>query len=469
MTELFKEWYQVIEVFFIVYLIGYSTFLFFSVTVGSLSLYEQRKRKARYNYIDHSHYVPISIIVPAYNESVTVIDTVKSLLNTDYQLYEIIVVDDGSQDDTAECLIKYFEMNSLKRPIRKSIPCEEEQEIYVTYKQKVPITLVKKANGGKADALNMGINVSEYPYFICMDADSVLQGDALKNIVRPILEENNVVACGGLVRIVNDIIIEDGKVINYRMPKKILVCMQILEYDRTFLASRLLFDKFNGNLIISGAFGLFKKDLVIAVGGYDSQTMGEDMELVVRLHAFCRSNKIPYRIKYAADAVCWSQAPESLRDLKKQRRRWHIGLFQSITTHRQLLFNPEYGLLSFISFLYFLVYELLSPYIEIFGIVTILVAMSMNLVNIPYMIVFFIIYALFNSLMSLTAFFARVHAMNQKLQIGDVLKAVGLCVIENVVLRLIITITRITAFRGYRKKKMNWGSITRVEMKKSLN
>ncbi|MEM1483518.1 glycosyltransferase [Oscillospiraceae bacterium PP1C4] len=465
--ELAKQIYEYIEAFFIAYLIGYSIFLLLSVTVGSITLYEQKRKQVLYNYIKHEFYIPISVIVPAHNENITVIDTILSLLELQYRLYEIIVVDDGSEDNTSDCIIEFFKMQQIRRPICKKIPCKNEEFIYVSYSYKVPITLIRKENGGKSDALNMGINASEYPYFVCMDADSMLQSDSLENIARPFLEQSDVIACGGLVRIINDLTIKDGKILDYKLPKSILLCMQILEYDRTFLASRLLFDKFNGNLIVSGAFGLFRKDMVIAVGGYDINTMGEDMELIVRLHAFARANELPYRIRYAANAVCWSQAPHTLHDLKKQRRRWHIGLFQSITKHRQMLFNPVYGMLSFISFIYFLLYELFSPYIELFGLISILLAMFFNLINVPFMILFFGIYALFGSIMSLTAFFSRIHAMNIKLKVGDVFKAISLCVIENVGLRSIMAFTRLTAFIGYKNKKLKWGKIKRQKMNRA--
>lgn len=465
-AEIVKTIFYGVDLFFLLYLVCYSTFLLLSVLVGSLSLYEQKQRQGLYNYVHHDYFLPITIIVPAYNESITIIDTVESLFDLDYRLYEIIVVDDGSSDDTAQCLIHRYHLQEIQSPIRKKIPCSPEKSIHVSYEHKVPLTLIRKENGGKGDALNMGINAAEYPYFICMDADSVLQGDALRNIIRPVLEEPDVVAVGGLIRIVNDVVIEKGKVISYKMPKKLILCMQVLEYDRTFLAARLFFDRFNGNLIISGAYGLFRKDLVIRIGGYNRETLGEDMELVVRLHAFCRANQIPYRIRYAADAICWSQAPASLKDLRQQRRRWHLGLFQSIMAHRQILFNPQYGALSFISFLYFLVYELLSPYIEVLGIFTIAVACCFNLVNVPFMVLFFGIYAAFSALMSLTAFFSRIYSMNIRLHFKDFAKAIGLCMVENVGLRMILAYTRLTAFIGYQRKKQQWGQIERSKINK---
>ena len=453
-----------IECFFILYMIGYASFLFLSVVVGSSSLYASKRRNLLKNELSNDYYVPVSVIVPAHNEGVTIEATVRSLLALDYKLYEIIIVDDGSTDDTSQVVRDAFHMWRVNRPIQRRIPCQPEEAIYETRAWKVPITLVRKKNGGKADALNMGINVSSYPYFLCIDADSVLQYDSLEKIVRPVLEDPNVVAVGGAVRPCNGAEIENGRVVRYRMPRKLLPCMQVLEYDRSFLASRILFDKFNGNIIISGAFGLFQKNLVIAAGGYDYTTMGEDMELVVKLHVFCREHQHSYRIRYVTDAICWTQVPEKLKDLCKQRRRWHIGLFQSMMKYRSILGNAKYGAVGFVSYLYFLIYELFSSYIEVLGLFTTLLAFLVNLINVQFMLLFFGIYVVYTAILSLTAFFARVHTIDLKLTPSDILKAVGLCVIEVSCLRFIMAWVRITALIGYRRKKNDWGRIERQKI-----
>lgn len=465
MTEAFKVFFGYVSAFFIVYMIGYASFLFLSVTVGSSTLYQLKRRNKLKSELLGNYYVPVSIIVPAYNEEVTIEASIRSLLALEYQLYEIIVVDDGSQDETSQAVIDAFHMRQINRPIQRQVPCQQVEAIYETYEWKVPITLIRKKNGGKADALNMGINAAKYPYFICMDADSVLQHDSLEKIVRPVLEEGDVVAVGGAVRPCNGTEIRNGKVISYHMPNKIIPCMQVLEYDRSFLASRILFDKFNGSIIISGAFGLFKKSVVIDVGGYDTTTMGEDMELVVKLHVYCRKHGIPYRIRYASDAICWTQAPENLRDLCKQRKRWHIGLFQSMTRHKQLFLNTQYGLVGIISYLYFLIYELLSPYIEVFGTLMTILAFAIDIINVPFMILFFAIHVVYSAILSLTAFFARIHTVDLKLTVMDVLKAIGLCILEVSCLRFILAWVRATALIGYQKKKHTWGSIERKQIK----
>ena len=456
--KLFLEW---VGYFFIAYLIGYSTFLFLSVIVGSLDLYKRNRQEKFKSILPTDYYLPISIIVPAHNEEITVVDTVRSLLALDYRSYEIIVVDDGSSDATSEVLAEAFDMHVVHRPIRRRIECRREECVYETRAQKVPVTLIRKKNGGKADALNMGINASTFPYFICMDADSVLQYDSLRRIAQPVLEDGKVVAVGGIVRISNDVELENGRVKRYRLPRSILAFMQVLEYDRSFLASRILFDRFNGSLIISGAFGLFKKDTVIAVGGYDNKTMGEDMELVVKLHEYCTINGIDYAIRYATDAICWTQVPERLRDLCKQRKRWHLGLFQSMYKHRIMFCNYRFGAVSYVSYLYFLIYELLSPFIEVFGVFTMVLAWWCDLINVPFMLLFFLIYAVFGGVLTLTAFFSRSYAADLSVSFRDGVKAVCLCLFELGLLRFILAWVRCTAFVGYKKKKLNWGRIER--------
>ena len=452
---------QGVNAFFLFYMLVYSSVLFLSVIVGVAQIARRTELVQMRNSFRHEYYVPISIIVPAHNEELTVVDTVRSLLSQHYRLYEIIVVDDGSTDATAQTLIDYFHMEPIQRPIRRRVPCKDPVGVFETRGEKVPITLIQKVNGGKADALNMGINASKYPYFIAMDADSVLD-DALESIAKCVLEDDRTVAVGGLVRIANGAVLRDGKLVSYRLPKNLWAMLQVMEYDRSFLASRMFFDMFNGNLIISGAFGLFKKETVIQAGGYDTHTLGEDMELVVRLHEYCRANRIPYAIKYASDAVCWSQAPSRLGDLKKQRRRWHIGMFQSIVKHRRLFLNPLYGPVGTFSFLYYILFELFSPLIQLVGLAFVGVAYYLGMVNVPFMLGYYLWSLLFGAVLSTAAFFTRVFTYRTKLPPGDYLKAVAICILENFGYRQLIALFSLSGLIGYRKYSKSWGRIQRT-------
>ncbi|WP_242942129.1 glycosyltransferase family 2 protein [Provencibacterium massiliense] len=452
---------QGVNSFFLLYMLAYSSVLFLSVIVGVAQIARRSELIEMRNSFRHEYYVPITIIVPAHNEELTVVDTVLSLLSQNYRLYEIIVVDDGSTDGTAQRLIEHFQMECVQRPIRRRVPCKEVVSVFETQGQKVPLTLIQKQNGGKADALNMGINASKYPYFIAMDADSVLD-DALEAIAKYVLEDDRTVAVGGLVRIANGAVLKNGKLVSYRLPKNLWAMLQVMEYDRSFLASRMFFDLFNGNLIISGAFGLFKKETVIQAGGYDTNTMGEDMELVIRLHEYCRASRLPYSIKYASDAVCWSQAPSTLGDLRKQRRRWHIGMFQSIAKHRSLILNPKFGPVGTFSFLYYILFELLSPLIQVVGLAFVGVAYYLGMVNVPFMLAYYLWSLLFGAVLSIAAFFTRVFTFRTKLPKGDYLKAVLVCILENFGYRQLIALFSLSGIIGYRKYSKNWGRIQRT-------
>lgn len=463
MNKTFELFMNGVGIFFLAYLFLYASYLSIGVIVGAWQLYKRDQMTQVRNQLKNNQYVPISIIVPAYNEEVTIVDSIHSLLKLDYQLYEIIIVDDGSKDHTTQKLLDSFPFLEVKRPICINLKTQPYHKVYETTIENIPITLICKENGGKGDSLNMGINASRFPYFICIDADSLLQKDSLEKIVQPVLEDENVVAVGGLIRIAQGIKMKSGIVQEYKLTNNPIVDMQILEYDRSFLTSKILMDQFNGNLIISGAFGLFKKDIVVACGGYDNTTLGEDMELVVKLHVFCRHNQRDYTIKYEPNAVCWSQAPSGLGDLMKQRRRWYLGLFQSMMKYSHIFMNVKFGLVSFISYLYYLLFELLSPAIEVFGIVTVFVSYCFGILNFPFLIRFLLLYCLFGAVLTLTSFFHRVYTKNIKIGFFDVIKAIIMCLAESLFFRFILSFVRVSSFIGYKNKKHSWGSIKRVE------
>ncbi len=463
LLEVVKIFLYYVEYFFLIYLFLYSIYLFLSVTIGSSTLFTNRYKNKMENKIKHNYYVPISILVPAYNEEKTIIKSVESLFYLDYKLYEIIVINDGSTDKTLDTLIKKFNLKKVNYPVNQKLKTKKIKNIYEN-NSKIRITVIDKENGGKADALNCGINIARFPYFATLDADSLLQRDSLEMLVRPILEDSRVIACGGFVKLANSVKLDKGEIVKYSLRNNVLVNMQILEYNRAFLASRIMLDKFNGNLIISGAFGVFKKDIALSVGGYETKTVGEDFEFVIKIHRFCLKNKIDYIIKYVPEAICWTQAPNNLKDLIKQRRRWYIGLFQTMVKHKEIAFNIKYKWLSIISYNYFLFFELLAPFIEVFGIVATVIAIMFNLLNLKFMILFFLIYALFGVILSLTTFLAQIHVLNLKISLLDVIKSSFVCAFEVTILRFILMFVRITSFIGYNKKKLIWNKFQREEL-----
>jgi cellulose synthase/poly-beta-1,6-N-acetylglucosamine synthase-like glycosyltransferase len=310
---------------------------------------------------------PISVLVPAYNEEAGIIESVSSLLALDYPNFEIVVVSDGSSDQTVAQMIKGFDLEKVDRPTPPYLEHEEVSGVYVP-KGRLNLILIDKVNGGKADALNAGINFSKYPIVCAIDADSILEQDALVKTAMPFIEDpERVMVSGGLIRVANGCRIESGRMVEAKLPRTSLPMFQVVEYVRAFFGARTGWSAVNGLLIVSGAFGLFRKDAVIAAGGYSTETVGEDMELVVKIHRTMREQKRPYRVVYIPDPVCWTEAPESMRILRKQRRRWHRGSIEALLMHRKMFLNPRYGVAGMVAMPAVLLFEILGPIIELSG------------------------------------------------------------------------------------------------------
>lgn len=450
---------------FVVYSLLYTLYLTSSVVVGSFCLYDGKKKRRYHDYYLDEVKLPISIIVPAYNEEVTIVDSINSLLKLDYSTYEIIIVDDGSKDKTSETVIAAFQMHKVEIPIQRVVPSQPDEFTYKTFAYKVPITLVRKRNGGsKADANNMGINACNYPYFLDMDADSVLQSDSLQEIAIPVLEDENTVAVGGAIRILNDTKIRDGKIIDYQIPHNPLAAFQSMEYDRSFLLSRLFFDKFNGNLNVSGAFGLFRKDLVVKVGGYDQSSFGEDMDLVMNIHQYCHAHKIPYKVRYAPNAVCWTQAPETFKDIYSQRNRWHIGLRQALKKYHKMILSPRYGAVGLFTIPAYILFEALSPFVEVIGFISIVVASCMGLSNWVELLTLTGIFAAFGIFLSMISYVSRAFTLDLKINVKDFFKVLGICLLELVFFHPYFLAIRFMAAFKSTKKRRPWKSLARKKI-----
>ena len=310
--------------------------------------------------------LPTSVLVPACNEEATITSSIRAMLQLKYPEFEVVVINDGSTDQTLARLIEEFDLAPFPEAYRIRL---ETQPVRTVYRSSIypNLRVIDKANGGKADALNAGINAARYPLYCAVDADSVLQPDSLQRIVQPFLDDPNTVACGGTVRIANGCTVSDGFMEKIGLPRNPLALLQVVEYLRAFLFGRLGWSPVNALLIISGAFGLFRKETVISAGGYRTDTVGEDMELVVRIHRLLRKQKRPYRITFVPDPICWTEAPEDLRTLKSQRGRWQHGLAESLTMNMGMLFHPKGGAVSWFAFPFMFFFEFLGPLLEVSG------------------------------------------------------------------------------------------------------
>lgn len=330
---------------------------------------------------------PISIIAPAYNEEATIVQSVESLLHLQYPQHEVVVVNDGSKDNTMKVLIERYGMVSAPITYPSQLGCKKIMEVYLS-PEYPGLVLVDKENGGKGDAMNAGVNLSRHPLVCFIDADSLLESDALLKVVRPFLEDPTVIAVGGIVRIVNGCKVRSGQVIEVGMPKNSLARFQIVEYLRAFLFGRTGWDVINGMLIISGAFGLFKKEAVVECGGYRSDTVGEDMDFTIRLHRTMREKKREYRITFVADPVCWTEVPENLKTLAGQRNRWQRGLIDSIFFNRKMLLNPRYGVVGLFALPFFFFFEMLGPIVELTGYIVFFISWYFNIITFTFALFF---------------------------------------------------------------------------------
>ncbi|KMJ55802.1 glycosyl transferase, partial [Bacillus sp. LL01] len=402
--------------------IGFYTFLLVISLFQIRKEYRLDKQEAHDDYLQDDFTKPVSILVPAFNEEAGVIESVRSLVSLKYPETEIIVVNDGSTDQTMAFMIEHFHMKKVDKVIRKQLECEEIKGVYQS--AILPnLLLVDKVKGGKADALNAGINVSKYPYFCSIDGDSILETDSLLKVMKPIIHSGGeVIASGGSIRIANGCEIELGSVLKVGLSKNPLLVMQVIEYLRAFLMGRVGLSRHNMLLIISGAFSVFSKKWAIEAGGYSKHTVGEDMELVVRIHGLIRKRKLKKRLEFVADPVCWTEAPDSLKTLQRQRSRWQRGLLESLWTHKKMTFNPRYGLVGTVAFPYFWFVELIGPIVELGGYLFVLLSFFLGDVYLEMAILLLLLMVVYGSLFSMMSVLLEVWSMNQYPRVRDVMK-----------------------------------------------
>lgn len=414
-------------------------------------------------YVMSENLLPISLLIPAYNEEENIVSNIKSLMKIDYPQFEIIVVNDGSTDSTHDRIVETFGLYKIESAVKASIPTKEVRGVY--YNIEYPnLIYVDKENGGKSDALNAGINISSYPLFACLDADSRIEPDALLKLSTEFLKNTNTIVAGGLVRIANGFKIRDGRVSGFTMPPKMIERFQIVEYYRSFLSGRVSWGAANSMLIVSGAFGVFKKQAVIEVGGYKTNTIGEDMEIVVRLHKYMRAHRRKYKIIFCEDSVCWTQGPMSVSDIRSQRRRWQIGLLDTLISHISMLFNPRYGTIGLLAIPYNWIFELLGAVVEVLGYFLIPFSLVMGELNMFFFVMYFLLAVLLGVILSIGSLILEQYTRKSTMTAKQCLSLSLYAVLENFGYRQMITLFRVEGILKYRRLRKTWGKIKRKEV-----
>ena len=437
-------------------------FLFNVLSLAGILRYRRMVTFVRFSEIFRMPIVkPISVIVPTYNEELGVIESVRSLLSLRYPVFEVIVVNDGSTDTTLTKLIEAFDLRPSKSVFRKSL---ETKPVRCIYRSAVhpKLLVVDKVNGKKADAMNAGLNVSRYPLFCAVDGDSVLEKDALLKVVRPFLEDPvRTIGAGGIIRLSNGCDIREGQVVRIGIPRNWIARFQILEYLRAFLGGRLGMSMIRSTLIISGAFGIFRKDIAMACGGYRAASITEDMDLVVRMQKLMHEQKKPYRIHFIPDPICWTEAPESLRVLARQRSRWHRGLVETLVRYRRMFLNPRYGVVGMFAMPFYAVFEMAGPFIECLGYALFASHVVLGLVNYPFAVTFFFVAVFYGTFISLLAILLEELSAHRYPRPRDILTLTAAGVVENLFYRQYLAVVRLWAFLEYLRGKKDWGSMER--------
>jgi cellulose synthase/poly-beta-1,6-N-acetylglucosamine synthase-like glycosyltransferase len=402
----------------------------------------------------------VSMLVPAHDEAATVVDSVRALLTLHYPNLEVVVVNDGSSDETLAILKRAFELVAVHPIYHRRLEHREVQGMYRSSAY-TDLVVVDKLNGGKADALNAALNAATGELVCAIDADTLIEPDGLLRMARPFLQGEGVVAAGGTIRVANGSDVKGGRVQVARAPRRPLAGIQAVEYLRAFLFGRLGWNRLGGNLIISGAFGLFRRETVISAGGYMYGTVGEDMELVARLRRQGVERGTPHRVEFIPDPVAWTQVPESLRVLGRQRDRWQRGLADVAWRYRDVAMRPRYGALGLIALPYFIVVELLAPVVEALGLIGLAVGLPLGAVDRSFALLFFLVAYGFGVLLSMITLLFDEFTSQGEAPMRDRLLMMLWALLESFGYRQLMTFWRLRGLVRYLRGNKDWGVMTR--------
>jgi cellulose synthase/poly-beta-1,6-N-acetylglucosamine synthase-like glycosyltransferase len=433
------------------------------VALKTSAAHQRRLESYRLNWIaDTPLAPPITLIAPAHNEESSIRVAVRNLLELDYPQLEIIVVNDGSADRTLEEMREEFQL----RPVRAIyVPTLKSARVRGLYRSGVDARLLvvdKEPGGSKADAVNAGLNAANSPYVCIVDADSVLERDALLRIMLPILSDpKRVVAVGGIIRVLNGSEIANGQLRRVRLPRKSIEVIQVIEYLRAFLIGREAWGQGNMLMIISGAFGVFRTDLVRAIGGYRPNAIGEDFDLVARLHRHLRDQGADYHIHFVPDPMCWTEVPSDLTSLGRQRARWQKGLLDVLLATRGMLFRPRYGRIGFFALPYLWLFEFAAPVLEILGIITIVVAGALGVLSRGFFLQFLLFGYAFATVISIGSVLQEEITYKRYNDWQDVVRLVSYCFLEHFPYRQMHMLWRLQGIWQYLRGNNAWAPLKR--------
>jgi len=458
--------FLVYHAIFILTVLIFTTYLGLTIfSAITLRKYLRKNSYVDYNSIVSSPLAPsLSVIAPAYNESRSIVDNIRTLLSLYYNNYEVVVINDGSSDDTLDKIIEAYELEKVNYYFDYRLPCERIRGVYKSLNRSFKrLTVIDKVNGGKADTLNAGLNVCRNDLVVSIDADSIMEPDALLKLVKPFMEakERRVIGAGGVIRIANSCEISGGHIKKINLPKQFLPRAQVMEYTRAFLMGRMAWSELDGLLLISGALGMFDREVVIQAGGYSTKTVGEDMELVVRIRRYMAEHGIDYDVVYIPDPLCWTEVPANWKVLARQRSRWTRGTMETLYTHRKLFLNRKYGKLGLLGYPYWLLFEYLAPIIEFLGILWFFFLVITSKLNWPFFLLLTGFVYFFAVSLSIWAVLFEEITFHKYERRRDVLRLVGTAFLEPLFYHPMVMLMSIKGNIDKLFNKKSWGKMER--------
>jgi len=472
----------ILENVFILYFAVYSLISLAFLFVFLFTFFRYPHEKAEGN-------IPgVSILISAYNEEDTIVESVKSLLRLDYPDYEMIVINDGSEDKTLQVLVEQFALIETKRDYEDLIGTAPVTNIHRS-KHHPNLVVINKDNSGKADSLNVGLNVAVHPYVVTIDADTILDRMALKSLIVPFLKNEQVAAAGGLLTVANGARIREGELLEAHMPTNPLIIFQLIEYLISYTVGRICLSRMNSLLVLSGAFSMFDRDFLLKAGGFLSlhnksrvvrdqlganggRTVCEDMEVVVRLHRFARDNRVKKKVIFFPYPVAWTEIPENIKSLARQRNRWHRGLMESLTLHRTILFEPRYGMIGMLAAPYYLIFEFLSPLVKLLAVIFVTFLLFLGAVDRLWLLLFLLTVISTGGLLTAAITVAVEHKFSKISQvniqalryqnISSWIKLLVYSMITNLIYTPLRSVFQLWGFYDWLLKKKEWYKFART-------
>lgn len=407
--------------------------------------------------------LPISLLVPAYNEEAVIVDSVRAMLSMEYTESEVIVINDGSTDDTLGVLTRAFDLRPVHRASDLSVPHAPIRGFYGSPLYPRLLVIDKENGSSKADAMNAGLNLARAPLLCIVDADSILEESALLRAVRPFVEDPlRMAAVGGTIRIANGCDVRSGRITRVGLPQRFLPLVQTLEYIRAFLMARMAWSHWRVLTVISGAFGIFRRSIAVEVGGFSYDTVGEDVEMIIKMHRLLRDQKRPYSMRYVPEPVCWTEAPEDMRTLRNQRLRWQRGSLEAFFKHRCMLLNPRYGRIGLIGITHNLVVDVLGPVLELLGYLLIPLFWYAGFLNTTFLLAYMSLVFFFGIFISTSSLILEEMELRRFPRTRDLLIITGVAIIENFGYRQINNFWRIEGWWKFLRKQQGWGEMKRT-------